>query len=89
MVQVMKTNCFEIHLDRKDCTRILLVPNGRVLTDMGKTYRIENYGIAERLSERKIKFPAYYVGDWDEESGCWIGELSALNPNRTSGRIKK
>lgn len=89
VIQVMKTNCFEIYLDRKDCSRMLLVPNGEVVTDMGKTYRIKNYGIAERLSKKRIKLPAYYVGSWNEESECWVGELSVLNPNKSGGRIKK
>lgn len=89
LVKAMNTNHFEIYLDKKDCSRLLLVPDGKIITDMGKNNRIKNYAIAERLSKKKIKFPVYYIGEWSEENKCWIGELSITNPNKAGGKIKK
>lgn len=89
LVKALKTNHFEIHLDKKDCSRLLLVPNGKIITAMGKNNRIKNYAIAEKLTKKKIKFPVYYIGEWNEENQCWIGELSVTNPNKSGGKIKK
>ena len=89
LIRAVKTNCFEIRLDSRDCGRMLLIPGGSTITNMGKTHRIKNYAVMERLARKKIKFPAYYVGEWSEENQCRIGELSVINPNRSGGRIKK
>ncbi len=89
LVKGLKTNQFEIRLDKKEQSKMLLIPNGKEITDMGKNNRIKNYAIVKRLEKKKIKFPIYYVGDWDEESKCWIGELSLTNPNKSAVKIKK
>jgi len=41
------------------------------------------------LSSKKIKLPAYYVGNWDNENECWIGELVLSNPNKTNKKVIK
>ena len=66
LVKAVKTSAFEIRLDAKDCGRILLIPGGSVITDMGKTHRMKNYAVMEKLAKKKIKFPVYYVGEWNE-----------------------
>lgn len=68
---------------------MLLVTNRKILTDMGKSNRIKNYAISDRLIRKKVKFPAYYVGEWSEENKCWLGELVVSNPNKAGVKIKK
>lgn len=89
LVKALKTNRFEIHLYKKDCSMLLLDPNGKIITDMGKNNRIKNYAITEKLIKKKTKFPVYYIGEWSEENKCWVGELSVTNPNKSGGKIKK
>ena len=43
----------------------------------------------EKLSSKKIKLPAYYVGNWDNENEGWIGELVLSNPNKTNKKVIK
>ena len=33
------------------------------------------------LQDLNIPFPAYYVGEWDDEEKLWIGNLSKENAN--------
>lgn len=68
---------------------MLLVTNRKILTDMGKSNRIKNYAISDRLIRKKVKFPAYYVGEWSEENKSWLGELVVSNPNKAGVKIKK
>lgn len=84
----IKTSKFEVRI-KKDCTKILLFPNGKEITDVGNNNRIKNYAVLEKLNSKKIKIPAYYVGSWDDENGCWIGELVLSNPNKTSKKVIK
>lgn len=86
--KAVKTSKFEVHI-KKDCTQILLFPNGKEITDVGNNNRIKNYAVLEKLSKKKIKVPAYYVGSWDEENECWIGELVLSNPNKTNKKVIK
>ncbi len=86
--KAIKTSKFEVHI-KKDCTKILLFPNGKEITDVGKNNRIKNYAVLEKLSSKKIKVPAYYVGNWDDENECWIGELVLSNPNKTNKKVIK
>lgn len=86
--KILKTNQVEIYI-KKDCSQILLVPGGEVLLDISKNNRIKNYNICEKLEKKKIKFPVYYVGEWDEEKEVWIGELVMTNPNKTTGKVIK
>lgn len=86
--KVLKTNQVEIHIKR-DCSQILLVPNGTVLLDITKNNRIKNYRIYEKLKNKKIKFPVYYVGEWNEEDEVWLGDLVMTNPNKTTGKVVK
>lgn len=89
LVKVMKTNQFEVYLDKKDYCRMLLVPGGKIITDMGKNNRIKNYAISEKLTQKKVTFPAYYSGRWDDDNKCWIGDLVRSNPNKTRISVKK
>lgn len=86
--KAIKTSKFEVRI-KKDCTQILLLTNGKEITDVGNNNRIKNYGVLEKLINKKIKLPAYYVGNWDEENECWIGELVLSNPNKTNKKVIK
>ena len=86
--KAVKTSKFEVRM-KKDCTQILLLPKGQEITDVGNNNRIKNYAVLEKLSSKKIKMPAYYVGKWDNENECWIGELTVSNPNKTNKRVIK
>lgn len=80
--KLIKTNKVEVRI-KKDCSQILLLPDGDILLDISKNSRIKNYHIYEKLKEKKVKFPIYYVGEWDEENRIWMGELVTTNPNKT------
>lgn len=88
LCKILNTNQVEIRI-KKDCSQILLIPEGEVLLEMTKNNRIKNYSICEKLAKKKIKFPVYYVGEWDEENRFWMGELVMTNPNKTSGKLIK
>ena len=86
--KVIKTSKFEVRI-KKDCSQILLLPDGKEITDVGNHNRMKNYAALEKLMSKKIKLPAYYVGNWSDENGCWIGELVLSNPNRTGKKVIK
>lgn len=86
--KILKSTKFEVRIKR-DCSQMLLLPNGKELTDIGKNNRVKNYAVLEKLEARKIKLPAYYVGEWDDENECWIGELVLVNPNKTNKKVVK
>ncbi len=86
--KVIKTSKFEVRI-KKDCSQILLLPGGKEITDVGNHNRMKNYAALEKLMSKKIKLPAYYVGNWSDENGCWIGELVLSNPNRTGKKVIK
>lgn len=86
--KVLKSNQVEIHI-KKDCSQILLIPDGTVLLDITKNNRIKNYRIYEKLKNKKFKFPVYYVGKWDEENKVWLGDLVMTNPNKITGKAVK
>lgn len=86
--KVLKTNQVELRI-KKDCSQILLVPNGTVLLDITKNNRIKNYRIYEKLKSKKMKFPVYYVGEWNKEDEVWLGDLVMTNPNKTTGKVVK
>lgn len=86
--KTIKSSKFEVHI-KKDCSQILILPNGKEITDVGKNNRIKNYAISEKLEEKKVKFPAYYVGKWDDENECWIGDLVLSNPNKCNKKVTK
>lgn len=86
--KILKTNKIEIRI-KKDCSQILLIPDGEILLSMSKNNRIKNYRIYEKLKRKKVKFPVYYVGEWDEENEIWLGELVMTNPNKTVGKVQK
>lgn len=71
----------EIRL-KKDCTEIIMLKNGEVLTNLGKQGRVKNYNLVERLKKANMKFPIYFVGEWDEEKGMWHGKYLPYNPNK-------
>ena len=87
LAKALKTNRFEIRI-KPDCSRILLIPDGKILIDMGKNNRTKNYAIIEKLTKQKVKFPIYYVGCLDENQN-WIGELVTKNPNKHVGKVMK
>ena len=86
--KVLKTNQVEIYI-KKDCSQILLIPEGKVLLDIAKNNRIKNYRVYEKLKDKKMKFPVYYVGEWEEEHNAWLGDLVTINPNKTKGKVIK
>lgn len=86
--KAIKTSKFEVRM-KKDCSQILLVPNGKEITDVGNSNRIKNYAVLERLVSKKVKVPAYYVGNWDDENECWLGELVLANPNKKNKKVIK
>lgn len=87
LAKALKTNRFEIRI-KPDCSRILLIPDGKILIDMGKNNRTKNYAIIEKLTKQKVKFPIYYVGCLDEKKN-WVGELVTKNPNKHVGKVVK
>lgn len=75
---------------RKDCRQIVLIPDGTEKIELGKNSRFKNYEIYEKIKERKMKFPVYYVGEWNDNNNLWLGEITTTNPNKTfSKNIKK
>lgn len=86
--KTINTSKFEVRI-KKDCSQILLLPDGKEITDVGNRNRMKNYAALEKLMSKKIKIPAYYVGNWSDENGCWIGELVLSNPNRTGKKVVK
>ncbi|MDO4470616.1 MAG: hypothetical protein Q4C84_12295 [Bacillota bacterium] len=87
LAKELKTTKFEIRI-KPDCTQILLMPEGDIAIDVGKSHRVKNYALVEKLSKKKIKFPIYYVGCADEKQN-WVGELVIQNPNKHSGKVTK
>lgn len=71
----------EIRL-KKDCTEIIMLKYGKVMTNLGKQGRVKNYNLVERLKKANMKFPLYFVGEWDEEKGLWYGKFLPYNPNK-------
>ncbi|MBQ8518743.1 MAG: hypothetical protein IJ455_03930 [Agathobacter sp.] len=88
LVKLLNTGAVEIRIKR-DCGQLLLIPNGEERIEIGKNSRFKNYEIYEKLKGRKVKFPVYYVGEWNEENEFWLGDLTTINPNRTVGRKGK
>jgi len=88
LCKMLKTNKIEIRI-KNDCSQILLIPDGKILLDITKNNRIKNYQIYEKLTRRKVKFPVYYVGEWNDENNIWIGDLVMTNPNKTIGKVEK
>lgn len=86
--KILNVNQVEIRIKR-DCSQIALLPEGEVLLDITKNNRIKNYKIYEKLEKKKINFPVYYWGEWDEENKMWIGELMLSNPNKNARKIMK
>lgn len=81
----IKTKEIEIRI-KTDCSQLLIIPNGKEKIDIGKNSRFKNYEIVQKLQDRKIKLPAYYVGEWNEKKEFWLGELTNVNPNKTAGK---
>ena len=71
----------EIRL-KKDCSEIVMLKNGQVMTNLGKQGRVKNYNLVERLKQANMKFPIYFVGEWNDEKGIWHGKLLPYNPNK-------
>lgn len=67
---------------KKDCTQLALIKNGISKINLGKNGRIKNYDIFQRIKDKKLAFPIYYVGKWDEKNEVWIGNLVRKNPNK-------
>ena len=34
----------------------------------------------------EIKFPIYYMGEWDDQNEWWIGNMVSVNPNKPRKR---
>lgn len=74
---------------KKDCSQIALLKNSENAIYVGKNGRKKNYDIVEKIKKTKIKFPVYYIGEWDEEEKVWIGNYSQYNPNKRKKHIQK
>ena len=74
---------------KKDCSQLAIIKNGNESIDLGKNGRIKNYDILKKLEEHNKKFPAYYVGTWDEQEEIWIGNFLANNPNKKKNSKNK
>lgn len=48
----IRANKFEVQI-KKDFSQILLLPEGKVITDMGKNDRIKNYAVREKFMKKK------------------------------------
>ena len=64
------SNIFEMRI-KNDCSQVALFPDGKIKIDMGKNNRVKNFDIIECLNKKKIKFPVYYLGNWNEDSHVW------------------
>ena len=73
--------CAEIRL-KKDCTEIILLKDGNLKTNFGKMGRTKNYNLMEKIKKTNMKFPLYYVGEWDSERRIWHGKYLPYNPNK-------
>lgn len=82
LVKVLGNRDVEIRI-KKDCGQLLLLPDGENKIEIGKNHRFKNYEIYDRLIKRRIRFPAYYVGEWDDENMLWLGDLTTMNPNKS------
>ena len=74
---------------KKDCSQLAIIKNGNESIDLGKNGRIKNYDILKKLEEHNKKFPAYYVGTWDEQEEIWIGNFLANDPNKKKNSKNK
>lgn len=74
---------------KRDSSVIALLSSGDKKINLGKNGRIKNYALMEKIKKDKIKFPIYYVGEWDEIEGVWIGKISQFNPNKGKKHIEK
>lgn len=73
----------EIKLKR-DCSQLALIKNGSSKINLGKNGRIKNYTLSQKIKDKKLSFPVYYVGKWDDKKEVWIGNLETKNPNKSS-----
>lgn len=58
---------------RKDGSQIVLLKNSENAIYVGENGRVKNYDIVEKIKRTKSRFPAYYVGDRDNEEKVWVG----------------
>ena len=85
LIKQLKVKELEIRI-KKDCKQLLILPDGEVKLEIGKNSRFKNYDIYEKLKNKRVKFPVYYVGEWDEKNKFWLGDMTAVNPNKTTPR---
>lgn len=88
LVKQLATKECEIRI-KKDCSQLILLPNGEEKLEIGKNSRFKNYEINEKLKHQKIKFPVYYIGEWNENKEFWLGDLSTHNPNKRNFKGEK
>ena len=88
LAKMLNVKELEIRI-KKDCGQLLLIPNGEDKIEIGKNSRFKNYEIYEKLKGKRVKFPVYYVGEWNENKEFWLGKLTTVNQNRTTSRNVK
>lgn len=89
LVRGMNVKTCEMRI-KKDCSQLIIIPNGEEKIAIGKNFRFKNYEINEKLKQRRIRFPVYYIGVWDDSKEFWLGDLSTNNPNkRITGIVNK
>lgn len=81
LVKQLEAKSCEIRI-KKDCSQLILLPDGEEKLEIGKNSRFKNYEINEKLKRRKVRFPVYYIGEWNEAKEFWLGDLSSSNPNK-------
>ena len=58
-----------------DCSQIVLLLEGDKKIPLGKNGRTKKHDLIKRIKEKKVKLPASYVGEWDEEAKVWLGSI--------------
>lgn len=81
LLNCLSENKAEVKI-KNDGSQLVLIADGKESIKFGKNGRIKNYEILKKLQMLKKKLPVYYVGEWNAESGIWIGNISTDNPNR-------
>ena len=72
-----------------DAKKLLIKDQGDVIIKLPKSGSIKNPNIIQRLEKNRVKFPIYYVIDWEEDLSMWLGELFYDNPNNRTGNKNK
>lgn len=73
---------------KKDGKILAVLPSGENTLAIHKSGVVKNYVLTEKIEKIKIKLPAYYVFEYDDENQALIGYHSAYNPNSKRSKEK-